>query len=217
MSDNTQEIPFLWRLSSQDEQGFCAVSMVVPVPTDDSDGVNEAHTIQTRVMSFADDLSEGDEDEVLEWNDEDLNLFLRLISTRVGDKAADGAGHGSESIKVDLSDPRIIEVVQIVAAAGFGVVMPGDEFLLTSDTALPSPYVDIGSHVSIHTVSGYKRCVVVDTNDDEAVCVMLDSVEAGFPGFLDEVKPYDLLLVKRHQLLDPQYASDAPVQTDVVH
>lgn len=213
MSDNSQEIPFLWRLSSQDEQGFCAVSMVVPVPGEDDSEINEAHTIQTRIMSFADDLAEADEDEVLEWNEEDLNLFLRLVSTRVDGKAADRGAH----IKVDLSDPRIIEVVQIVAAAGFGIVMPGDEFLLAEDSELPSPFVDIGSHVSINTLSGYKRCVVVDTNEDEVVCVMLDSVEAGFPGFLDDVKPYDLLLLKRHQLLDPQYASEAPVLTDVIH
>lgn len=216
MSEHSQEIPFLWRLSSQDEQGFCAVSMVVPVNGDNDEtsvSLDEAHTIPTRVLSFADDLLEADEGEVLEWNEEDLNLFLKLISTRVGDRTTEEG----ETIRVDLSDPRIIEVVQIVAAAGFGVVVPGEDFLLTPESDLPCTDFELGSHVSISTIAGYKSCIVVESNDDDVICVVLDKIKAAVPGFMEEVNPYELILIKRHQLLHPHYASAAPVTSDVIH
>ena len=213
MSEHNQEIPFLWRLSSQDEQGFCAVSMVVPLNQAGDEGLGEEHTIQTRIMSFADDLAEADEDEVLEWNEEDINLFLKLIASRVSDKA----GKPGESVKVDLSDPRIIEVIQIVAAAGFGAVVPGDEFVQTSQSDLPSADVEIGSQVSINTTGGYKSCIVVDANDDDVICVILDRVKAAMPGFVEDVEPYDLLLLKRHHLLSSQYSSQSPSRADILH
>lgn len=213
MSEHSQEIPFLWRLSSQDEQGFCAVSMVVPVNETDS------HTIHTRVLSFADDLLEAEEGEVLEWNEEDLNLFLKLISTRVDGarEVSEDSTEADETIRVDLSDPRIIEVVQIVAAAGFGVVVPGDDFLLAPEAALPCAYFEAGSHASISTLAGYKSCIVVESNEDDVICVVLDRIKAAVPGFMDEINPYELILIKRHQLLHPSYASTLPASNDVLH
>ena len=211
MKEINQNVPFLWRLSSQDDQGLCSVSLVIPVGKDGSE--QEEHTIETRIMSFADELVEDEEEEVLEWNDDDLNLFIKLISSRVIERPVDKNG----TIRVDLSDPVTIEVVQIVAAAGFGIVLPAEDYLVSSEAELPSTTCEIGSEVSINTIGGYKRCIIVDENDDEVVCVMLEQVNGGIPGFIEDINPYDLLLLKRHHILHSQYSSQLPERSDILH
>src|SRR5690554_1840472 len=108
MIELNDDIPFLWRLSSHDSEGFCVVSMVVPFSNGDE---SLEHTIETDVMSFASDICSYEEEE-LEWNEDDLSLFLKLISTRPDAMPA----KAGESIRVDLADPATIEIIHIVAA-----------------------------------------------------------------------------------------------------
>jgi hypothetical protein len=196
MIEINENIPFLWRLRAQDDSdGFCLVSMVVPFNTGDK---NLEHTIETDIVSLTADYTIGEEDEILEWNEDDI-------------KASGG------SIRVDLSDPDTIEIVNIVAAAGFGLAQTGDSYLLNSDHSQMSFNYDVGAQISLNTVTGYKRGVVVDMDEDHVVCVMLESIERISSTQEDEVLPHDVLLVKRHQVLDPLYTRTEPVQSDVVH
>jgi hypothetical protein len=64
-------------------------------------------------------------------------------------------------------------------------------------------HCDIGSQISLSTVTGYKRGVVVDMDEEHVVCVMLESIEQAIALQDDEILPHDVLLVKRHQVLDP--------------
>jgi len=210
MLEINEDIPFLWRLSSDNGEGFCMVSMVVPFNSDEG---SLEHTIETDVLSFNSEGS-GDDEEILEWNEDDINLFLKLIAKRLpGSRLAPG-----ETIKVDLNDPAMIEIVQIVAAAGFGLVQPAEAVLRDSSNTEHFDFeLEVGAQASLNTWEGYKRCIIVEIEDDEVVCVMLDKLELATDDEYIEISPHELLIVKRHQVLHSMYTSEAPVPTDVLH
>lgn len=211
MIEINDNIPFLWRLRVQDDsEGFCIVSMVVPFSTGDK---NLEHTIETDIVSLTADYSGTEEDEILEWNEDDISLFLKLIANSPSGQSLVPGG----TIKVDLNDPDTIEIVNIVAAAGFGLAQTGDNYLIDTDNTQMSFHCDIGSQVSLNTLTGYKRGVVVDMEEEHVVCVMLESIEQISIEQDDEILPHDVLLVKRHQVLDPLYTRIEPVQSDVLH
>lgn len=205
------DIPFLWRLKAHDDsEGFCVVSMVVPFSSGDR---NLEHTIETDIVSLTADYSDTSEDEILEWNEDDINLFLKLIANSSrGESLAPGG-----TIRVDLNDPDTIEIVNIVAAAGFGLAQTGDDFLLNADNAQMGFNCEVGSQISLSTVTGFKRGVVVDMDEDHVVCVMLESIAQAASCQQEEILPHDVLLVKRHQVLDPLYTRTEPVKSDVLH
>ncbi len=211
MVELNQNIPFLWRLSDESGDGLCMVTMVVPFNQGDK---RLEHIIETDVLSLASEAMEPEQEEVLEWNEEDISLFLKLISNQHGDLQVPGG----QSVRVDLSDPQTIEIVQIVAAAGFGLVQSGEQILAQS-TGTEQIYtnLDLGSEVSLHTLNGFKRGIIVDTQDDDVVCVMLDEFAIRVDGEFIEICPHDVLMVKRHQVLHPMYSSASPGGQDVLH
>lgn len=214
MLEINEDIPFLWRLSADNEQGFSLVSMVIPFHAGSQD---LEHTIHTDIVSFnaEQDVEPG---ETLEWNEEDLSLFLKLLHRR----HIVHSNETTKTYKVDLSDPETIEIVHIVAAAGFGMALTVDDLLVRDpgDSLQVSAEPEIGSSVTLHTVDGYKRGVVVGhEEEDSVVCVMLDGIRQpdGQRDFLSDIHPHDLVIVKSHHLLSPLYSSTAPQPTDVLH
>jgi len=211
MIEINDNIPFLWRLRAQDDsEGFCLVSMVVPFNAGDK---SLEHTIETDIVSLGADYYGSSDDEILEWNEDDISLFLKLITNTSAGKGLVPGG----SIKVDLNDPDTIEIVNIVAAAGFGLAQTGDNYLMNTDHSQMGFQCEIGKQISLNTVTGYKRGVVVDMDEEHVVCVMLESIERVSSTQEEEILPHDVLLVKRHQVLDPLYTRTEPVQSDVVH
>lgn len=211
MIEIDENIPFLWRLRAQEDgDGFCLVSMVVPFNAGDR---NLEHTIETDIVSLTADYSGEEEDEILEWNEDDISLFLKLIASN----SASGPIAKEDTIKVDLNDPDTIEIVNIVAAAGFGLAQTGDSYLLQSDQSQISFACEVGNQISLNTVTGYKRGVVVDMDEEHVVCVMLERIEQVSSCQDDEIMPHDVLLVKRHQVLDSLYTRAEPFQSDVLH
>jgi hypothetical protein len=77
MDEINPEIPFLWKLNARDD-GWCVVTLVVPV---NKDGQSSEHAIPTSVLCLQDENMEQPE-EVLEWSEEDIHLFIRLITSR---------------------------------------------------------------------------------------------------------------------------------------
>ena len=67
---------------------------------------------------------------------------------------------------------------------------------------------EIGSIASLHTVSGFVCCVVVDLEDDDVICVLLNDIFKSKPGYFEQVHRHDLLLVNRGDLLKPEFADD---------
>ena len=212
MLEITEDIPFLWRLSTDNDEGFSMVSMVVPF---NSGSENLEHTIETDVVSFTGDNDTLAEEEILEWNEEDISLFLKLLSTREVVKTSTG----TQTYRVDLSDPETIEIVHIVAAAGFGMALVVDDLLVSDPGELVNIDIepDIGARVTLHTVDGYKRGVVVGTEEEEVICVMLDPIQLDQFTDVSDIHTHDLVVVKTHQLLPARYSSPNPSVGDVLH
>lgn len=208
MVELSGNIPFLWRLSAESSDGFCMVSMVVPFESSDDEEVRRDLTIETSVVSFSADSSRAERDEMLEWNQDDMSLFLKLVTCQQqGDQTP-----VAESVRVDLTDPEIIEIIHVVAAAGFGTAYSSYGILQPSEGRYPAHLCDIGSFAALNTVDGFKRCVVVDTDGDDVIVVLLDEIDATLAPFgaaleYDRLSRHDLLMVKHTDLLHPDFAS----------
>ena len=64
----------------------------------------------------------------------------------------------------------------------------------------------MGSLASINTVDGFKSCIIVDVDDDDIVCVLLEDVEVRSDIEHDNLCRHDLLLVKQSDILHPDFA-----------
>ncbi len=210
MIEFSSEVPFLWRLSAESSEGYCSVSMVVPCPPETE---VQDFTIQTNVLSLSSDSTRSETEETLEWNQEDIDLFLKLVNQRrlFGDDFLD------DTVRVDLTDPDIIDIINVVAAAGFGVAFTSHGLLNQADGSFPVFQFDIGSLASLNTVNGFKSCIVVDVDDDDVVCVLLDEIDM-IPSDTDfeQLCKHDLLLVKRIDVLHPEYAESQTRPAHVV-
>ena len=199
MFELSSEVPFLWRLSAESSDGYCSVSMVVPCPPE-----TQVHdlTIETDVQSLSSDSTRSETEETLEWNQEDIELFLKLVNRhqlRINQPLP-------ETLRVDLTDPEIIDIINVVAAAGFGVAFASNGLIERADGSFPVHHFDVGSLASINTVSGFKPCIVVDLEDDDVVCVLLEDIEVQSDLEHDHLSRHDLLLVKRIDILHPEFA-----------
>ena len=197
----SSEIPFLWRLSPESSSGCCSVALVVPSASDTD--VRDL-TIETGILSLSSEDSGSETEEVLEWNQEDLALFLALINRS---QFLEEQGH-SETLKVDLTDPEVIEIIHIVAAAGFGTAYTSKGLLRETSKLTHLNNCEIGATATLNTVSGFVSCVVVDLEDDDVVCVLLNNISERHQGLIEEVHRHDLLLVNRVDLLNPEFAAD---------
>lgn len=201
MIDYDGEFPFLWRLSAQSSEGFCAVSMVVPC-LEASEQKNL--TIETSILSFSSDSTRAGQDEMLEWNEDDISLFLNLVNYRRQCLNLPIA----ETLRVDLSDPAVIQIINVVAAAGFGTAYVAPGLLQQKPDPKPVFHCQIGGYASLETIEGFKPCVIVDIDEDDVVCVLLDDIDLGFSSASRNLNRHDLLMVKRSDLLHPGFTSE---------
>ena len=199
MIELSGDIPFLWRLSAESAEGYCSVSMVVPCPPETE--VRDL-TIETSVVSLSSDSLRSETEETLEWNQDDISLFLKLINQR----QLSSNQPLNDTVRVDLTDPDIIDIIHVVAAAGFGVAFTSSGLLNEADGSLPVHNFDVGSFASLNTVNGFKSCVVVEVEDDDVVCVLLDDIDIQPSEDLERLSRHDLLLVKRLDVLHPEFA-----------
>ncbi len=201
MIELTGDIPFLWRLSAESNDGYCSVSMVVPCPPDTE--IKDL-TIETSVLSLSSDSSRSENEETLEWNQEDINLFLRLVNQKQLNKNRTS----TDTVRIDLTDPDIIDIIHVVAAAGFGVAFTSYGLLKESEGQFPVHSCEVGTFASLNTVNGFKSCVVVDVEDDDVVCVLLDDIDVRTVEEYERLNRHDLLLVKRMDILHPEFAEN---------
>ncbi|MBQ86281.1 MAG: hypothetical protein CMQ16_07735 [Gammaproteobacteria bacterium] len=199
MFELSSEVPFLWRLSAERSDGYCSVSMIVPCPPDTK--VRDL-TIETNVQSLSSDSTRSVSEETLEWNQEDIDLFLRLINRR----QLEANQPLAETVRVDLTDPEVVEIINVVAAAGFGVAFTSYGLLQHVSGSFPVYQFDVGSLASINTVDGFKSCIIADVDDDDVVCVLLEDVEVRSGIEHHNLCRHDLLLVKQSDILHPDFA-----------
>ena len=201
MIELSSDIPFLWRLSVESSEGYCSVSMVVPCPPDTE--IKDL-TIETSVLSLSSDSSRSGQEETLEWNQEDINLFLKLVNQKQLSRNLPI----SDTVRIDLTDPDIIDIIHVVAAAGFGVTFTSYGLLKESEGYYPLHNCEIGAAASLNTISGFKSCIVVDVEDDDVVCVLLEDIDVREVDEYDRLSRHDLLLVKRGDILHPEFAEN---------
>jgi len=211
MTETRGEAPFLWRLSAREEEGSYSVAMVVPGP-DDSKGFDLM--IETGILRLAGDPELSESEEILEWNQDDFDLFLRLLNHR---KLGLGGGK-PDTLRLDLTDPEVIDVIHIVAAAGFGFPWPPGSVLKESAGEFPRHKAEIGGLASLNTIHGFKPCVVVDVAEEEVACVLLDNLEASGGEGGEALNRNDLLVVGHTDVLHPAFAQpSARPASAVVH
>ena len=58
--------------------------------------------------------------------------------------------------------------------------------------------------------------MIVDVEDDDVVCVLLDNIEVTLDGDADRVYRHDLLLVKRVDLVRPEFAENRKKPTTAI-
>ena len=114
----------------------------------------------------------------------------------------------SGTLKIDLTDPEVIEIIHIVAAAGFGTAYTSKGLLEENSGFTLLGNCEIGAIASLHTVSGFVCCVVVDLEDEDVICVVLNDIFKSKPGYFEQVHRHDLLLVNRGDLLKPEFADN---------
>lgn len=199
MIELTAEIPFLWRLGVESSEGYCSVSMIVPCPPETE--IKDL-TIETSVLSLSSDSTRSEKEETLEWNQEDISLFLKLVNQ----KQLANKQPISETVRIDLTDPAVIDIIHIVAAAGFGVAFTSYGLLKESDSLYPVHSCEVGALASLNTIIGFKPCIVVDIEDDDIVCVLLEDIDVQGTDEYDQLNRHDLLLAKRGDILHPEFA-----------
>ena len=211
MIELTAEIPFLWRLGAESGEGYCSVSMIVPCPPETE--IKDL-TIETSVLSLSSDSIRSEKEETLEWNQEDISLFLKLVNQ----KQLANKQRISDTVRIDLTDPAIIDIIHIVAAAGFGVAFTSYGLLKESDGLYPLHRCEIAALASLNTIIGFRPCVVVDIEDDDVVCVLLEDIDVEATDEYDRLSRHDLLLAKRGDILHPEFAeTKAKPETAVLH
>jgi len=199
MIELTAEIPFLWRLSAESSEGYCSVSMIVPCPPETE--IKDL-TIETSVLSLSSDSTRSEREETLEWNQEDISLFLKLVNQ----KQLANNQPILDTVRIDLTDPAVIDIIHIVAAAGFGVAFTSYGLLKESNGLYPSHGCEIGALASMNTIVGFKHCIVVDIEDDDVVCVLLEDIDVQATDMYDRLSRHDLLLAKRGDIFHPEFA-----------
>ena len=193
------EVPFLWRLCARGGEGSYSVAMVVPGP-DESRGFDL--TIETGILRLTGEPDLSENEEILEWNQDDVDLFLRLVTQR---NLGLGAGK-PDTLRLDLTDPEVIDIIHIVAAAGFGFpCLPGG-VLRNSAGEFPRHEAEIGALASLNTIHGFKPCVVVDVAEEEVACVLLDDLEFRGEEGDESLCRNDLLVVGPTDVLHPAFA-----------
>ena len=211
MIELTAEIPFLWRLGAESSEGYCSVSMIVPCPPETE--IKDL-TIETSVLSLSSDSIRSEKEETLEWNQEDISLFLKLVNQ----KQLANKQRISDTVRIDLTDPAIIDIIHIVAAAGFGVAFTSYGLLKESSGLYPAHSCEIGALASLNTIIGFRPCIVVDIEDDDVVCVLLEDIDVQAIDEYDRLSVHDLLLAKRGDILHPEFAeTKAKPETTVLH
>lgn len=199
MIELTGEVPFLWRLCAIEDKGSYSVAMVVPGP-DDSESFDL--TIETGILRLTADPDVSENEEILEWNQSDFDLFLRLINQRKLGRVTDRA----DTVRLDLTDPEVIEIIHIVAAAGFGFPYLPMGLLKDATGEYPRHEAAVGGLASLNTVSGFKPCVVVEVAEEEVACVLLDDLPVRGGAGEESLCRNDLLVVGRTDLLHPSFA-----------
>ncbi|MGK0443635.1 MAG: hypothetical protein ACJA1U_000562 [Bermanella sp.] len=186
-----------WRLADMAGTGTEQVNVVMP----------EMDAQSTHEILLATDIPSPHSSKMdISWTDEDLDLFHALVEKVLSED--------ERPEKFDLADPEIIDILHMVAAAHFIEPLDADE-VLAEDLAAVLCETDIGELAAIHTLDGFKSCIIAELDSIEAVCVLLEPLVV--PEKNIDLEVYDTLVVNKHSLLPAEFGNVEPDTGTVVH
>ncbi|GAA6134176.1 hypothetical protein NBRC116188_09650 [Oceaniserpentilla sp. 4NH20-0058] len=189
--------PLKWRLADMAGTGTEHVNIVMP----------ELDPQSTHEILLATDIPSPHSSKIdLSWTDEDLDLFQALVEKVLSDH--------DEPQQLDLADPEIIDILHMVAAARFIEPLDADE-VLADDIVTVMCEADIGELTAIHTLDGFKTCIIAELDSIEAVCVLLEPLVVEDKNI--ELDVYDTLVVNKHSLLPAEFGNVEPDEGTAVH
>jgi hypothetical protein len=193
----TLKYPLTWRLADVKGTGIEFVNIVMPELDPLS---NQEILLSTDIPSPLNSTMD------ISWSDEDLDLFQTLLYKML-DVTDTDAGH------LELSQPELVDVLHIVAAAHFIEPMDADEFL-AQDIQTVLTELDLGDLICINTRGGFKTAVISDIDSIEAVCVLLEPLDIEGEDVLDI---YDTFVVNKHNILPPEFGNVLPGDEATIH
>ena len=189
--------PLKWRLADMAGTGTEQVNIVMPEMDAQS---NHEILLSTDIPSPHSSKMD------ISWTDEDIDLFHALVEKVLYDY--------DEPEQLDIANPEIIDILHMVAAAHFIEPLDADE-VLADDVPTILCEADLGELVAIHTLVGYKSCIIAELDSIEAVCVLLE------PLILEDknidLEVYDTLVVNKHSLLPAEFGNVEPDSCSVIH
>lgn len=189
--------PLRWRLADMAGTGTEHVNIVMP----------EMDPQSSHEILLATDIPSPHSSKMdISWTDEDLELFHALVEKVISEH--------EDPQQLDLSDPEIIDILHMVAAARFIEPLDADE-VLADDVLTVMCEPDLGELAAIHTLDGFKTCIIAELDSIEAVCVILEplSVESKQIG----LEVYDTLVVNKHSLLPAEFGNVEPDTGATLH
>ena len=186
-----------WRLADMAGTGTEHVNIVMP----------ELDPQSTHEILLATDIPSPHSSKMdLSWTEEDVELFQALVEKVISEH--------DDPQQLDLGDPEIVDILHMVAAARFIEPLDADEVLADDiPTIMCEP--DLGELTAIHTLDGYKTCIIAELDSIEAVCVLLEPLVVEDKQI--ELDVYDTLVVNKHSLLPAEFGNVEPDTGSVVH
>ena len=186
-----------WRLADMAGTGTEQVNVVMP----------EMDAQSTHEILLATDIPSPHSSNMdISWTDEDIGLFHALVEKVLSED--------DRPDQFDLADPEIIDILHMVAAAHFIQPLDADE-ILADDLTTVMNEADIGELAAIHTLDGFKSCIIAELDSIEAVCVLLEPLVV--PDKNIDLEVYDTLVVNKHSLLPAEFGNVEPDTGTVLH
>lgn len=186
-----------WRLADMAGTGTEQVNIVMP----------EIDPQSNHEILLATDIPSPHSSKMdISWTEEDLGLFHALVEKVLS--------NSDSPDQYDLADPEIVDILHMVAAAHFIEPLDADE-VLAEDVSTVLCEADLGELAAIHTLDGFKSCIIAELDSIEAVCVLLEPLVVPEKGI--ELEVYDTLVVNKHSLLPAEFGNVEPDTGSVVH
>jgi hypothetical protein len=200
-----------WRLTDETGQGSDVVSIVLA--NQKVDDVSEVE-IETDIISAPHVADTPDYPIDIEWNKEDLDLFLTLLRNTFNTKTTP---EHDEQIELDLTDESVLRIMHIVASARFSIPYPAAPVIKTS-TALSGEAIRyrVGERISLATIDGYKAGVIVSIEDEDLCCVLLEEVTSP-AGDNIQLDLHDLIVLQKQLALPESFTTTMPGELDQIH
>jgi len=149
-----------WRLTDETGEGSDVVSIVLANQKEDDTSEVE---IETDIISAPHKADTPDYPIDIEWNKEDLDLFLTLLRNTFNTKTTP---EQDEQIELDLTDESVLRIMHIVAAARFSIPYPAAP-VIKSSACLPGEVIRfrVGERISLETIDGFKAGVIFLNED----------------------------------------------------